>query len=127
MKKAGSVMLAAFCAFVCVSIGILVGRHTYMGQIRIVGSQYPVESISSTSPQADTTVAICDGKIDINTATSSQLQMLPNIGETIAQRIVDFRTANGAFESFEDLLQVEGIGEKRLEDIREYITLGGSK
>ena len=63
--------------------------------------------------------------VDINTATLDELQTLSGIGPVIAQRIIDYRTANGSFQRVEDLLQVSGIGEKRLEAIVDYVTAGG--
>ena len=62
-------------------------------------------------------------KININTADESELQMLPGIGPVLAQRIVAWREANGAFVIAEDLLAVEGIGLTRLEEIRDFITI----
>lgn len=50
--------------------------------------------------------------IPINTATARELQALPGVGPVLAQRIVDYRTAHGAFRSPEDLLAVSGIGER---------------
>ena len=63
------------------------------------------------------------GKVNVNTATTTQLMALPGIGETIAQGIVDFRDNNGAFRSVEDLEQVNGIGEKKLAALRDLVTL----
>ena len=59
--------------------------------------------------------------LDINTATVEQLQQLPGIGEKIAKRIVKYREKNGPFSKAEDLLNVEGIGEKKLEKIKPLI------
>ena len=62
--------------------------------------------------------------ININTATSAQLENLPGIGSVIAQRIVDHRNAYGPFTSPGQLINVSGIGEKRLAAIWDYITIG---
>jgi competence protein ComEA len=51
------------------------------------------------------------------------LDLLPEIGPVLAQRIVAYRNAFGDFESIEDLLRVNGIGEKTLDKIRDYITV----
>ena len=63
--------------------------------------------------------------ININTADVAQLTLLPRIGEKVAQRIVDYRTENGPFESATDLMQVKGIGEKSFEMLRPYLVLEG--
>lgn len=64
--------------------------------------------------------------ININTADVSALMTLPGIGETYAQRIVEYRTEHGDFVCVSDLLSVPGIGKKRLDGILEFITTGGS-
>jgi competence protein ComEA len=56
--------------------------------------------------------------IDINTATTSELETLPRIGPTMAQRIVEYREANGPFQSIEDIQDVPGIGPATYEAIR---------
>ncbi len=59
--------------------------------------------------------------IDLNTATAEQLEAIPGIGPVLAQRIVDYRRAHGRFHSVEELLEVSGIGPKRLENMRPYV------
>lgn len=61
--------------------------------------------------------------VDLNTAEAEELATLPGIGEGLAKRIVDYRTEHGPFEGPEGLLEVSGIGEKKLEELRDYITV----
>lgn len=62
-------------------------------------------------------------KIDINRAEPWLLEALPGIGEVLAQRIVDYRSANGLFRTIGDLLKVSGISQGTLDKIRDYITV----
>ena len=62
-------------------------------------------------------------KIDINRAEPWLLEALPEIGEVLAQRILDYRGENGSFRRIEDLLQVSGIGEATFENIKDLITV----
>jgi competence protein ComEA len=64
-------------------------------------------------------------KVNINTASVSELETLPRIGPKVAQRIVDFRTKNGNFKRVEEIMKVQGIGEKVFETIKDLITVGG--
>ena len=66
-------------------------------------------------------------KLDLNKATAEELMTLPGIGEVLAGRIVAYREAHGGFSSIDELAQVEGIGEKRIDAIRDYVTLGGTE
>jgi len=61
--------------------------------------------------------------VNLNIASAPELETLPGIGEVIAQRIVDHRTANGPFASVDQLLDVSGIGDAILESIRELVTV----
>jgi competence protein ComEA len=61
--------------------------------------------------------------VNVNTATATELETLPGIGEVIAQAIVDHRTENGPFASVDELLDVTGIGDATLENIRELVTV----
>jgi competence protein ComEA len=61
--------------------------------------------------------------INVNTATATELEALPGVGEVIAQAIVDYRTENGPFASVDALLDVSGIGDATLENIRDLVTV----
>jgi competence protein ComEA len=62
--------------------------------------------------------------VNINTATSEELQQVPGIGPATAQKILQMRKSYGAFKSVDDLLAIRGLGEKRLEKMRKYLTVG---
>lgn len=63
-----------------------------------------------------------DSKININTADISSLQELPGVGPSLAQKIIIYREKNGKFSSIDDLKNVTGIGDKKFESLREYIS-----
>jgi competence protein ComEA len=62
--------------------------------------------------------------ININTAGATDLQQVPGIGPSTAQKILDTRKSYGAFKSVDDLLAIKGIGPKKLEKMRKYLTVG---
>ncbi|MGA7614590.1 MAG: helix-hairpin-helix domain-containing protein [Thermoanaerobaculia bacterium] len=65
------------------------------------------------------------GVVNINTADAGQLSLLPRIGPKAAQRIVDYRKANGPFKTTTDLMQVKGIGDKTFQLLSPYLTTDG--
>ena len=61
--------------------------------------------------------------VNVNTADGPQLETLPGIGPATAAAIIDHREQHGPFASVEDLLDVRGIGDARLADIRDLVTV----
>lgn len=120
MKNAKSVLLAVTAAFLLIITGIFIGRNGKNHDWVLPATA----ELADTIPQASQSSSHV-GKLDINTATASQFTLLPGIGEKLAQRIVDYRTQNGSFSSVDGLMQVSGIGEKKLDSIRQYLTVGG--
>jgi comEA protein len=78
-------------------------------------------------PRTELTVQYVAGEklteqvLDINQATAEQLEALPGIGPVIAHRIVDYREKHGLFKSVDELLNVNGIGPKRLAAIKDFV------
>jgi competence protein ComEA len=61
--------------------------------------------------------------VNVNKASSTELEAIRGVGPMLAQRIIDYRTANGRFERLEDLVQVPGIGQAKFEKIKNQVTL----
>jgi competence protein ComEA len=62
-------------------------------------------------------------KVNINTASQSELEGLPRIGPKVAQQIIDYRTKNGNFKKIEEIMKVKGIGEKLFNQLKDLITV----
>jgi competence protein ComEA len=78
-----------------------------------------VASPSAGGPASGTATTV----VDLNTATVADLDTLPRIGPGLAQRILDWRAANGRFNAAEDLLEVPGIGDRIFDGLRERVTV----
>ncbi len=89
------------------------------------GTQVLVTKESQSAPTTETGTGTsgAPGLVNVNSATNAELETLPGIGEVIAQAIVDHRTENGPFTSVEQLVDVSGIGDATLENIRELVTV----
>lgn len=74
---------------------------------------------------AATAAAAPTGKVNINTADAEALALLPRVGSVVAERIVEFRRTNGKFTAIEDLMLVQGIGERTFELMEPYLTIEG--
>lgn len=64
------------------------------------------------------------GRVNINNATIAELETLPGVGVSTAEKIIAYREENGLFTTIEDILNVSGIGEGKFDDMQEYITVG---
>ena len=103
-----------------------------LGLISCLTISYSLKISQNIAPYASIetgTIALAQEKItqskiiNINTASRYQLTRLPNIGPKLAERIVEYRNANGAFDSPEVIMRVKGIGEKKYQAIRGKISV----
>ncbi|MFQ6014741.1 MAG: helix-hairpin-helix domain-containing protein [Anaerolineae bacterium] len=91
------------------------GEHVYVPRVGEETSPISPTGMPSGSPSG--------GKVNINRATVVELDALPGIGPAYAQRIIDYREANGPFESIEEIKKVRGIGEAIFEQVKDLITV----
>ncbi len=128
MKKPRlSILVAVTLLFAVFTLGFFLGRNGSHGSVELsVPAAMQTLPPQSTCPEPTTpeTVAVTF-PIDINRADAEQLTALPGVGEVLANRIVAYREENGSFLSTQELQNVDGIGEKRLEAILDLITVGG--
>jgi competence protein ComEA len=82
------------------------------------GEENPSPGVSGGVPHDEA------APININTASASQLETLPGVGEVTAQRIIEYRQANGPFETIEEIQNVSGIGLTTFEGMRDLIVVG---
>ena len=117
MKNGRSILLLVIALSVSMVLGVFIGRNVNSGHVSLSAEDFSAETRNSRESM--------DYRLDINTATKSQLMELQGIGEVMAERIVAYRTEHGMFSSIDALLQVEGIGEKKLQQIEKLIMVGG--
>lgn len=71
----------------------------------------------------DTTPAVDGAILDLNSATKAELESLPGIGPTLAQRILDYRDEYGDFYAVEELAEISGINEALMNELQAYLTV----
>lgn len=81
------------------------------------------EKTAASSSRVDARASGMSEKIDVNNADLNELQKLSGIGPVLARAIVTYRETNGPFIETEDLIKVKGIGRKRFESIRDFVTV----
>lgn len=92
------------------------------GEQLYVGVPVP-PGMQPDTPPGSGPAATPNGKVALNSADARQLESLPGVGEVTAQRILDWRAENGEFTAVEQLREVDGIGDKRFEQLRDQVTV----
>lgn len=113
---AGLVSVSMFVAGIAVAVSAKVVAAGTQSNVPLAGVASKAQSDKSKDKPA---VAV----VNINTATTTELQTLPGIGASVATRILDYRQKNGGFKKVEDLMNVRGIGEKTFLKLKPLITL----
>ena len=127
-KQHFSTLIAITFVFFAFTLGFFLGRnHNHTGVQVSVPASMRTEP-TSPPPAAEEAVAptlAITFPVNINSAGEKEFMALPGLGDVLAQRILAYREENGDFLAVEDLMNVEGIGEKRLEEMLDLITTGG--
>ena len=120
MKKPNvGILILVTCIFASFTGGFFLGRNLNRAPVRIYQLASPAQTETTQPADLPDTEPLM---VNINTATPEELEALPGIGPTLAQRIVDYREEHGAFASPESLINVKGIGESKMAALLDLIT-----
>ena len=122
MKGKGKITITEIFLLLSTVVFLVLAVSVHLWNMR---GEPDIWSVRTQKTVMDDSLAI--QQININTADAQQLQRLDGIGPVLAQRIVEWRTAHSAFTSVEELLEIEGIGNATLENLRDMITIGDTK
>lgn len=120
--KAERALLMAVAAFTVVSAAVAAAHslfpELFYGEPTFNAADQHALLPSTETNEAEETEESRNAPLNLNAADAEALQQLPGIGPVLALRIVNWRNEHGRFETLEELLKVEGIGEKRIEQLR---------
>jgi len=85
--------------------------------------QDSIESIEKEPRITKKELKLREKNINLNTAGIDELVFLPGIGQSTAEKIIEYRSRKGKFKKIQDIMNVKGIGEKKFEKIKEYLTI----
>lgn len=122
------ILVIVTLVFAAFTLGLYLGRSYGAGPITVsvppAMQTFPPETTELSEEPTEETQCIVF-PIHINQAEKEEFMALPGIGAVLAQRILNYREENGPFPNVEALMNVEGIGKKRMEEMLDLITIGG--
>lgn len=95
--------------------------RTILSLVALIALAAPVDA---QGPTTTTSAADAARTINLNTATAAELETLPGIGPAMAARILEYREKNGPFQKIEELMNIQGIGERVFLRLRPQLTVG---
>ena len=120
IKMAGNITSNADLSKVNLAYELLDGQKVYIPSLNEEIEEYVASEAGENVLEESEAVG---GKININVADASALQTINGVGESLANKIINYRQKNGKFKSIDDLKNVSGIGEKKFEDIKDKIVV----
>ena len=126
IKEAGGETKQADLSQVNLAYELQDGQKIYIPNKKEKISQYITENSGNNVIIEDSNSSTQkggNGKVNINTANQSELDSLPGIGPSLAERIIEYREENGNFKNIEDLQNVKGIGDAKFADIKDKVTV----
>ena len=126
IKEAGGETKQADLSQVNLAYELQDGQKIYIPDKKEKISQYITENSGTNVIIEDSNTSTQkggSGKVNINTANQSELDRLPGIGPSLAERIIEYREENGNFKNIEDLQNVKGIGDAKFADIKDKVTV----
>ncbi len=132
LTKGERSIIIALAVVTLVGCGVTVARRTrpewFLGEPTFIVEPRPElpsgrQWATSPTPDATFTPASKEHPVDLNTAPPAALRTLPSISITLATRIIEYRIDNDGFDSVDELREVTGIGEKRMESIRPLVRI----
>lgn len=108
----------AWLLFLALAALLVLGRQTYVPPIAPTELPLPAEEDNISRFTRS-------GRLNLNTATAGELELLPGLGPKKAATIIEYRQQQGCFKNLESLLEIRGIGPKTIEKWRNYLTVDG--
>ena len=130
MKKPVNILVALTCVFAAFLGGFHIGRRLNRSPVYIYQTLPETNPDPAPEEEASAEEIVEEAEpekalfpMNVNTATAEELVELPGIGPALAQRIVDYRAANGDFRAVEELVKVNGIGDSRMKELLPLVTV----
>ncbi len=102
---------------------LIASTEETMSSAEKAGSKAATDIGGGAAVDSNSAYSSGNSKVNINTAGSVDLQTIPGIGPSKAERIIEYRSSNGYFKSIEDIKNISGIGDKTFDNIKKYITI----